>query len=72
MLEQEELEGLKFPVNVLLIEKLDEDASDADLYNAGYNMSQATLESLQDIPEGYEIHSVIDDDDDDEEDEEEE
>ena len=66
MLDPEELESLKFPVNVLLIEKLDGDASDADLFNAGYNMSQATLESLQDIPHGYEIHSVIDDDEEEE------
>ena len=64
MLDSEELEHLKFPVNVLLIETLDEGASDADLYNAGYNMSQATLESFDDIPKGYEIHSVIEDDED--------
>jgi len=64
MLEPEELSGLKFPVNVLLIERLDDDASDADLYNAGYNMVLTTLESLRDIPTGYRIHSVIDDDDD--------
>ncbi len=63
MLDYEELERLKFPVNVLLIEKLDEDATDADLYIAGFNMTQATLESLRDIPKGYEIHSVIEDDD---------
>ena len=62
MLDSEELENLKFPVNVLIIEKLDGDASDEDLYNAGYNMSEATLESLEDIPQGYEIHSVIEDD----------
>ena len=66
MIDPEELEGLKFPVNVLLIEKLGDDASDADLYTAGFNMSQATLESLRDIPKGYEIHSVIDDDEEEE------
>lgn len=62
MLDEEELERLTFPVNVLLIEKLDCDATDADLYNAGYNMFEAILESLEDIPEGYEIYSVIDED----------
>ena len=60
MLDPDELDNLKFPVEVLLIEKLDGDASDADLYEAGYNMFHATLDSLKDIPEGYEIHSLID------------
>ncbi len=60
MLDPDEFENLKFPVKVLLIEKLEGDASDAALFEAGYNMFRATLESLEDIPVGYEIHSVID------------
>jgi hypothetical protein len=60
MLDPDELENLNFPVDVLLIEKLNGDVSDASLYEAGYNMFHATLNSLKDIPEGYEIYSLID------------
>lgn len=65
-MDYEELENLTFPVSVLLIEKLDPNATDADLYNAGYNMIPKTIESLKDVPAGYRIHSIIEDEDEDE------
>lgn len=58
----EELENLKFPVTVMIIEKLDDDASDADLYNAGYNMFEMEIHSLDDVPEGHEIHGIVEED----------
>jgi hypothetical protein len=47
-MDHEELENLKFPVTVMIIETLDGDATDADLYNAGYNMFEMEIHSLYD------------------------
>lgn len=68
----EELENLKFPVTVMIIEKLDDDASDADLYNAGYNMFEMEIHSLDDVPEGHEIHGIVEEERQEEDDEMEE
>jgi hypothetical protein len=62
-MDHEELENLKFPVTVMIIETLDGDATDADLYNAGYNMFEMEIHSLNDIPKGYEIHGIVYDED---------
>lgn len=66
MLDPDELDHLKFPVVVNIMEKLEGDVSDADLYNAGWNMTTIRIDSLQDVPKGYGICSVHDDEDPDE------
>lgn len=53
MLDPDELDHLKFPVVVNIMEKLEGDVSDADLYNAGWNMTTIRIDSLQDVPKGY-------------------
>lgn len=66
-MDAEYLENLKLPATVMIIETLDGAATDADLYNAGYNMFVMHIHSLDDIPEGYEIHGIVDDEEDEDE-----
>lgn len=46
------------PRVITIRESLDEDATDAQLYNAGYDAKHTEIESWDQIPEGFEpLHS---------------